>query len=99
MELGQMWQIQAAPVHTSGGDGPPSGPGTNSREGYRRRRRLFAGLQSLLASRKAEKGFPRPVAVRQMFCRSGGEAFTRKTRKSLVGQLVETRTTAAELSK
>lgn len=88
MEGGGSYHAGADTRATPGRERRHWAPGTKVEGGWKQLR-FPAGL-AILPGGSGDKGVPGPVAARQMFCRSWGEALSRKTRKSLVGQLVET---------
>lgn len=92
-----MSQIPRATVDTPGGDGLALGTGDKGREGGWRWLRFLAGLEIPLSNRNAGERSPRASGSEADVLQEWGEALSRKTRKSLVGQLVETCTAAAQL--
>lgn len=95
--LEQTWQIPRAIVVTPGGDGPALGTGDKGGEGGWRWLRFLAGLEILLSNRNEGERSPHASGSEADVLQEWGKALPKKTRKSLVGQLVETCSAAAQL--
>lgn len=71
------------------------GNGNKGREGGWRWLRFLAGLEIPLSNRNAGERSPQASGSQADVLQEWGEALSKKTRNSLVGQLVETCTAAA----
>lgn len=93
----QTLQIPRATLDTPGGDGLALGTGDGGGQDGWRWLRFLAGLESPLRDRNAGERSTRTSGSEADVLHEWDETLSKKTRKSLVGQLVETCTAAAQL--
>lgn len=93
----QTLRIPRATLDTPGGDGLALGTGDEGGQDGGRWLRFLAGLESPLRNRNAGERSTRTSGSEADVLHEWGETLSKKTRKSPVGQLVETCTAAAQL--